>query len=472
MQAQVPKEQREVHRQSIVAKRELFIEHYKFLNDTIATEEAREALNALEATRQRYVKSQNKFYELLDKDMIDPALNELLNVTVPELDNAKSALNKLDKLAKQNAENHAIEANREVEKAAILIATITLSALLLGTLGTWRITKDITNPIEQAVHLAQEVAKGNLTQSVAITSNDETAQLLTALGQMNSGLVNIVEDVHEASVSIAAATAQIATGNLDLSSRTEEQASALEETASAMQQIMDTVKQNMATVVQAHELANQATGVAATGGEVVSEAITAMQKVSSSGDKISEIIGLIESIAFQTNILALNAAVEAARAGEQGRGFAVVATEVRALAGKSAMASGEIKALIQQSVGDIDESNQLINKAGNSMQEILKSVRDVTTLVSEVADSSREQAASLEQVNIAVAQMDNFTQQNAALVEEGAAAAQSLESQVQGLVNSVSVFNTGHTQQHTRTIQRSLPPTARSTLPMLPKAIA
>jgi methyl-accepting chemotaxis protein len=266
---------------------------------------------------------------------------------------------------------------------------------------------------------------------------------LEALQDMNDSLVNIVNQVRGGADSMATATQEIADGNMDLSSRTEEQASALEETAASMEELATTVKQNFESGKHAYALAESAAQVAAKGGTVVSQVVHTMESINVSSRKIADIIGVIDGIAFQTNILALNAAVEAARAGEQGRGFAVVASEVRSLAGRSAEAAKEIKSLIGASVGNVSEGCKLVEQAGSTMDEIVVHVRRVADLMREVTTASQDQTSGIEQVNQAVGQMDQVTQQNAALVEEAAAAAQSLQHQASSLVQVVSVFKLG-----------------------------
>jgi methyl-accepting chemotaxis protein len=264
--------------------------------------------------------------------------------------------------------------------------------------------------------------------------------LLQALSDMNDSLVRIVTEVRGGADSMATATSQIAAGNMDLSGRTEEQASALEETAASMEELASTVKQNYESGHHAHKLAESAAQVAARGGAVVADVVHTMEAINTSSTKIADIIGVIDGIAFQTNILALNAAVEAARAGEQGRGFAVVASEVRSLAGRSAEAAKEIKALIGASVTNVGTGCRLVEQAGSTMDEIVVGVRRVADLMREVTTASQDQTSGIEQVNQAVGQMDQVTQQNAALVEQAAAAAQSLEHQARGLLEVVSFF--------------------------------
>jgi len=309
------------------------------------------------------------------------------------------------------------------------------------------ITRIITIPLQEAVHTAQLVADGDLTSRVEPKYTDETGQMLLALKNMNANLVNIVGEVRNGADSIATATEQISAGNADLSQRTEEQASALEETASSMEELTSTVKQNADNAQQANQLAISASGVAVKGGDVINRVVHTMGSISDSSRKISDIIGVIDGIAFQTNILALNAAVEAARAGEQGRGFAVVAAEVRSLAQRSASAAKEIKALIEDSVRKVEDGSKLVEEAGHTTQEIVISIKRVTDIMAEISAASLEQSSGIEQVNTAITQMDDVTQQNAALVEEAAAAAESLEEQARQLVHAVTRFKLDEAMQ-------------------------
>ncbi|WP_076593532.1 methyl-accepting chemotaxis protein [Herminiimonas arsenitoxidans] len=322
---------------------------------------------------------------------------------------------------------------------AVLITLGTI-ALALGALLAWLLSRSITRPLGYAVEVARTVASGDLRNKIEAKSSDETGQLLQALKDMNDGLVKSVSEVRTGIDTIATASSQIAAGNLDLSSRTEEQASSLEETASSMEELTSTVKQNADNARQANQLAVSASSVAEKGGAVVSQVVDTMEEINSSAKKIVDIIGVIDGIAFQTNILALNAAVEAARAGEQGRGFAVVASEVRNLAQRSAAAAKEIKALIGDSVDKVETGSRLVEEAGVTMDEVVQSVKRVTDIMSEIMAASQEQSAGIEQVNQAIGQMDQVTQQNAALVEEAAAAAESLNDQAAKLAEAVSVF--------------------------------
>jgi methyl-accepting chemotaxis protein len=324
--------------------------------------------------------------------------------------------------------------------AKVALMAMAAAALALGIASAVLITRSIVGPIQRAVQLASTVAEGDLSSRVDVQGSDETAQLLCALGRMNDNLARIVGQVRNSSDSIATGSAEIATGNQDLSQRTEEQASNLQQTAASMEQLSGTVKANADTPGQANKMAAQASAAATAGGEKVGAVVATMQDIATSSKKIVDIIGVIDGIAFQTNILALNAAVEAARAGEQGRGFAVVASEVRSLAGRSADAAKEIKSLIGASVERVELGAKQVHEAGASMSEIVAQVQRVSQLISEISDATAEQSTGIAQVGDAVAQLDQVTQQNSALVEESAAAAESLKRQAATLAEVVSVF--------------------------------
>ena len=322
----------------------------------------------------------------------------------------------------------------------MLVAGVAVLAILAGLIFAWLITRSIVRPLRRAVGLAQTVSSRDLSATIEDGGRDETGQLLSALKQMNESLTSVVQEVRSGADAIAGASGQIAAGNADLSSRTEEQASSLAETAATMEQLTATVRQNSDNAQQASHLAVSAAEVAVKGGEAVSRVVRAMGAIDDSAHKVADIIGVIDSIAFQTNILALNAAVEAARAGEQGRGFAVVATEVRALAQRSAAAAKEIKALIDLSVSSTAEGNALVAEAGTAMSETVDSIQRVTSIVGEISSASREQAVGIEQVHRALEQMDQVTQQNAALVEQASAASGSLREQASGLASLMATF--------------------------------
>ncbi len=323
-------------------------------------------------------------------------------------------------------------------KWQIIGATLLLAFVVFAF--AWVVARKIKQALDKAISVSEQIAAGDLTVKIDIVSQDETGKLLESLKEMNGGLARIVGEVRTGSDSIATATEQIAAGNADLSQRTEEQASALEETASSMEELTSTVKQNADNAQQANQLAISASGVAVKGGDVINKVVRTMESITDSSRKISDIIGVIDGIAFQTNILALNAAVEAARAGEQGRGFAVVAAEVRSLAQRSAAAAKEIKTLIEDSVSKVQDGSKLVEEAGHTTQEIVTSIKRVTDIMAEISAASLEQSSGIEQVNTAITQMDDVTQQNAALVEEAAAAAESLKEQAQQMVQVVTRF--------------------------------
>ncbi len=326
-------------------------------------------------------------------------------------------------------------------------AGLILLAMVLAAFISWRLSRSIASGVESARAVAQRIGAGDLGQDIQITHNDEIGQLLGTLRDMQSSLSNVVRTVRQGSDSVATASSEIAQGNQDLSARTESQASALEETAASMEELGSTVKQNADNAMQANRLAQSASSVAVQGGQVVAQVVETMKGISESSTKIADIISVIDGIAFQTNILALNAAVEAARAGEQGRGFAVVASEVRSLAGRSAEAAKEIKALITASVQCVAQGTTLVDQAGATMTEVVTSIRRVTDIMGEISAASAEQSAGVAQVGEAMTQMDQATQQNAALVEEMSAAASSLNGQAQELVQAVAVFKLSHGEQ-------------------------
>ncbi len=329
------------------------------------------------------------------------------------------------------------------QRAIWLGVGIALVVVLLGMVLAALLVRSITQPLARAVGLADTIAAGDLTQDVHDERRDELGQLLRALSAMGARLRSVVGEVRSGVESVSAASSQIATGNHDLSARTEQTAANLEETAASMEELTATVTQSADTARQANQLAANAAQAAEQGGQVMDQVVTSMQQITDSSRKIADIIGVIDGIAFQTNILALNAAVEAARAGEQGRGFAVVAGEVRSLAQRSAEAAKEIKQLIGTSVDNVESGSAQVAQAGQSMQEIVQGVRRVSDLIGEITASSTEQRDGISQVNQAVANLDQMTQQNAALVEESSAAAAAMHEQAQRLAQVVAVFNVG-----------------------------
>ena len=369
--------------------------------------------------------------QLPSKDYFDAftrtieALNALNNLSMASLDQALQA-----RVA-------GLQRNLLWVALALVLTLSATSAMALV------FVRSMTGPLSQAVALSRAVAQGDLSGAPIAHGTNEVGQLLEALQQMRAQLTQVVRNVRSGSESVATASVQIAQGNTDLSARTESQASALEETAASMEQLNATVRQNADSAQQASQLAANASTVAVQGGEVVAQVVDTMHGINASSQKISDIIGVIDSIAFQPHILALNAAVEAARAGEQGRGFAVVASEVRSLAGRSAEAAREIKTLISASVERVAQGSALVDRAGATMSEVVGAIRRVTDIVGEISAASHEQSLGVAQVGEAVTQMDQVTQQNAALVEEMAAAASSLKNQAEDLVQVVSVFRLG-----------------------------
>ncbi len=352
-------------------------------------------------------------------------------------------------------------------KSAGLLMIGFLAVAIAASLGVafW-VARSIVRPIDRAVQGLEALAQGDLDQRIEVERDDETGRLLRTLQKTVDGLRGTVQQVRVAADSINTASREIATGNQDLSSRTEQQASNLQQTAASMEQMTSNVRQNAESAKQANQLAASASEVAEKGGAVVGQVVSTMEDISASSRKISEIITVIDGIAFQTNILALNAAVEAARAGEQGRGFAVVAGEVRSLAQRSAQAAREIKSLIGESVEKVEAGSRLVNDAGQTMSDIVMQVRRVTDLIGEITSSTLEQSNGIGQVNQAVTQLDQMTQQNAALVEQSAAAAESLKEQADKLAQAVAMFKLSRAEATQAITQAQL--SARAQAPAIP----
>jgi len=382
-------------------------------------------------------------------------------------------------VARQEAVKTGTSITGTISFGQTVIEIFAMIVVILSALSAWLITRSVTKPISQAVEIAQTVASGNLSLHIDIQSTDEVGQLLSALEDMNDSLKNIVAEVLNSADTIASASSQIAIGNLDLSSRTEEQASSLEETASSMEELTSAVKENANNASHANRLAENASRIAVKGGTEVLKVVQTMEMINDSSEKIVDIINVIDSIAFQTNILALNASVEAARAGEQGRGFAVVAAEIRNLAQRCADAAKQIKTLITDSVEKVDNGAKLVDQAGTTMGDVVNSVKQLTDIIGKIMVASAEQASGIEHINQAIMQMDDVTQQNAALVEEAAAASQSLEDQTATLVDVVSIFKLNESHNSAAENKKRATPikqikTAESlpSLPRSPKALA
>ena len=442
------------------------------LDQTIYLPEGRAILEDIKRDRQIYVDSFSQVARLLEQQKHEAAARLMNGETLPVLQRLQARLSELVELQKKIVAESGEAINDHIAATRKLMITLGLAAMLLSIVIAYRIGRGITGPIQDAVKVAQTVAAGDLSSEIRVRGNDETGLLLQALKQMNQNLLDIVAKVRAGTDSIATASAQIASGNLDLSARTEEQASALEQTAASMEELTATVRQNAEHARLARQLAASASSVATEGGAVVAQVVDTMSSIHASSRKVVDIIGVIDGIAFQTNILALNAAVEAARAGEQGRGFAVVATEVRNLAQRSAAAAKEIKALIGTSVDQVAAGSKLVADAGNTMDQVVASVQRVTDIMQEISHASQEQSAGIEQINQAIIQMDQVTQQNAALVEEAAATSAALEQQAGTLAGVVSTFKLVDRSRSSAKLARSGKPLALIAAPAYPTSMA
>jgi len=439
------------------------------LDKSLVSARGKELLAQMKLETANYASGQDKLIRLIKLDELDAARSLLKSELRPLLVRLKKATADQSALQKQIALDAAAEAARTYRSTSMLMWGLGIAALALAAAVAWWITRSITRPVAKALHVANTVAAGDLTSRIEVETRDELGQLLQALKTMNESLARTVGVVRTGTDTIAVAAAQVAAGSQDLSSRTEQQAGALEETASSMEELTSTVRQNADNARQANVLAEAASNVAARGGQVIGQVVGTMGEINASANQINDIIGVIDGIAFQTNILALNAAVEAARAGEQGRGFAVVAGEVRNLAQRSANAAKEIKALIGASTDKVASGSKLVAEAGATMQEIVDSVRRVTDIMAEISSASMEQTSGIEQINQAVVQMDETTQQNAALVEEAAAASSQMQEQAALLARAVAVFQIGAAQAAPAAEQAKAP---SAPVPTLPKPVA
>lgn len=427
----------------------------------------------------------NTLSEQLDS-FNQPAINAVTQNVITTLAQQRQALTRyVDASEKEKSESAGLTAAAERLNAAVSdtfafqsrlsaefikqaewrIAFAALICVVLSLLIAWRITRNITLPLKETLNAAQRIASGDLTTSLNTTRGDELGQLMQAVDAMNLSLQNIITNVRDGVSSVARASAEIAAGNTDLSSRTEQQSAAVVQTAASMEELSSTVKQNAENAHHASQLATDASVNAGRGGEIIRDVIVTMNNISQSSGKIGEIIHVINSISFQTNILALNAAVEAARAGEQGRGFAVVAGEVRNLAQRSSLAAKEIETLIRESLDRVHDGSEFVERAGSTMDDIVRSVSQVKDIMGEIAAASDEQNRGISQIATAMAEMDTTTQQNAALVEESSAAASSLEAQADELEKTVAVFRLSAGQNST---SRPAPALAPRLMPAMP----
>ncbi|MEY2892743.1 MAG: hypothetical protein RJA98_2651 [Pseudomonadota bacterium] len=412
----------------------------KKLEEEITSEKGKLLLAGVSEKRKVYVDSRNAMMKLIQAGDTEEVAKRLDSEVKPAIDAYLATMRELRDFEDALVNDYTAAAASELRAAETTVVALLFVSLAIGATMGLTITRSVTGPLKDAVQAAEAIAANDLTRTIQTGRQDELGELQNALKQMQDALRSVVSQVRNGTDSISVASTQIASGNHDLSARTEQTAANLQQAAASMEQLNATVKHSADSARQANQLASSAADVAQRGGAVVAQVVTTMNEINTSSRKIADIIGVIDGIAFQTNILALNAAVEAARAGEQGRGFAVVAGEVRSLAGRSAEAAREIKSLIGASVERVDAGTKLVGDAGHTMTEIVGSVQRVADIIGEITAAAGEQSDGIGQVNAAVSQLDHMTQQNAALVEESASAAESMRDQAQALAALVGMF--------------------------------
>ena len=442
----------------------------KKLDGLVTSSDGKTLMAVVARKREEYITTRNAVFDAIKAADYAAAEALMKDKMLPASDAYLASMDKVHGYLNEQASGDSAALGLSIRRSSVALLVLLGAGLAIGALMAFVITRSVTLPLREAVGTASVIAEGDLSQAVDSARKDELGELLRALGRMQGSLRKLVGEVRNATDSIQTASSEVAIGNQDLSGRTEQTASSLQQTASSMEQLTGAVKQSADSARQANQLATSAAEVAARGGSVVSQVVATMDDINSSSKKIADIIGVIDGIAFQTNILALNAAVEAARAGEQGRGFAVVAGEVRSLAQRSAEAAKEIKGLIGASVEKVQGGSRLVADAGKTMDEIVSSVQRVSDIIGEITAASSEQSDGIGQINGAVNQLDQMTQQNAALVEESAAAAQSLKEQAATLSQVVGAFKLAAPQG---SAAAPIKPAARpAALPMLTQAVA
>jgi methyl-accepting chemotaxis protein len=424
----------------------------KAVEPLLTSEEEKRIYQSIGDVRKKYVQARDGAIKAKANGDQAESMRLLEQEYMPLSKTYENALLELLEFQRKSINANAAGIEQSAQRSIILSATLCLLLVGFGAACAFVIARSIVKPLRFAVTVANEVASGDLTRTIESRSRDELGQLMAALQHMTESLQNIATRVQHGAHSITHASREIASGNLDLSSRTEDQAASLEETASSLEELTSTVRQTADNARQANTMAASAYNVADKGRSVVGNVIGTMDDIESSSKKMAEIIGVIDGIAFQTNILALNAAVEAARAGEQGRGFAVVASEVRSLAQRSANAAKEIKTLIDDSVSKVAAGSALVSEAGATMSEMVANVQQVSNIISEISSATEEQSSGIEQINLAIARMDEVTQQNAGLVEEAAAAAQAMQDQAHELTQLAGVFKVSGAQANSISI--------------------